>query len=151
MAAVTLMRMEVTEQDIARIPRGNVRVPVAEFVEVWRAGERRNEEQTARGVRDWYAAGVIMTCRWMATATVRPNDGRRWYPARAPVTSRTRGAYEELIEAEFLAAEKLAMKQPRPAWLAKRVGWIEAVCATLRWAWRRSGPAPLELDAAPER
>lgn len=140
--------MRVTEQDIARIPRGNVRVPVAEFAQVWITAEQRCETP---GLRDWYAAGVAMMCRWMAVATVRPEDGRRWYPAKAPVTHRNRQAYEELIEAEFLAAEKLMLKQPRPDWLADREGWIEAVCATLRWAWRRSGSAPLAVDTASER
>lgn len=141
--------MEVTEKDIGRIPRRNVRVPVAEFAQLWMAAERRNREQTARGIRDWYTGGVVVTCRWIAAATVRDPD--RWYPAFAPVTRRSSRAYEELIEAEFFAAEKLDMKTPRPEWLAKRPGWSEAVCATLRWAWRRRGPAPLEVDATGER
>ena len=140
--------MQVTEQDIARIPRGNVRAPVAEFARVWIEAERRCE---VRGVQDWRAAGVAMTCRWMGAAIVRPEDGRRWYPAKAPVTHRNRTAYEELIEAEFLAAEKLDLKRPRPEWLSDQAGWIEGVCATLRWAWRRSGPVPLQLDTAEQR
>lgn len=130
--------MQVTEADIARIPRRNVRVPVDEFARMWRAAEQNDEHS-------WYRAGVAMTCRWMATATVRPDSGR-WYPAFAPVTHKSGRAYEELIEAEYVAAEKLDMN--RPWWLSNRPGWIEAVCATLRWAWCRSGPPPLSL---PER
>lgn len=148
---VSLSGMQVTERDIARIPAGNVRVSVAEFAQLWSTAEQRNQDQTARDVRDWYAAGVVVTCRWIAAAVVRPPDNRPWYSAYAPVTHRNRRAYEELIEAEFLAAEKLDMRQPRPDWLGKRPGWSEAICATLRWAWRRSGPAPLALEVASER
>ena len=130
--------MEVTEADTARIPSTNVRVPRAKFVAVWTAAER--------GVsQDWYALGVAMTCRWLATATVRSASGR-WYQAYAPVTKRSARAYEKLIEAEYLAAEKLDMRRPRPAWVQRRPGWIEGVCATLRWAWRRIGPPPIHVD-----
>jgi len=123
---------------MARIPPTNVRVPRAEFVAVWAAAEREVSH-------DWYALGVAMTCRWLATATVRPRNGR-WYEAYAPVTERSARAYEELIEAEYLAAEKLDMRRPRPRWVAERPGWIEGVCATLRWAWRRIGAPPIQLD-----
>lgn len=126
--------MDITEADIAHIPRGNVRIPVEEFVQVWRAAEQRK-------VREWYGAGITITCRWMAAVTVRPENGR-WHPARAPMTPGSRRAYEELIEQELLTAEKLDLQRPRPNWLAARPGFPEAVCATLRWAWRRSGPAP---------
>lgn len=139
MRRVTLDFMEVTEADIARIPRTNLRVSVDEFVRVWVEAGRRSS------AGDWYAAGVAMTCRWMARGVVEWNGRRE--PASAPVTQRSERAYEELIEAELLAAEKLAMRRPVPAWLAARPGWCEAVCATLRWAWRRSGPPPLQLPA----
>ncbi|MCR3720163.1 MULTISPECIES: hypothetical protein [Prauserella salsuginis group] len=132
--------MEVTEADVQRIPPRNVRVPLDEFARVWvEAGHR------AAADRDWYASGVSMTCRWMAHGSIELN-GRR-LPASAPVTRRKDRAYEELIEAEVLAAEKLALQRPVPAWLAERPGWCEAVCATLRWAWRHSGPPPLQLPA----
>lgn len=134
---VTLDGVEVTAADIARIPRTNLRVPVEEFAQVWVEAGRRS----AGG--DWYAAGVAMTCRWMARGTVELNG--RHTPVWAPVTNRSARAYEELIEAELLAAETLALRRPVPAWLAARPGWCEAVCATLRWAWRRSGPPPVPL------
>ena len=132
------MAVKVTEAEVARIPSTNLRVPRVEFVGVWIAAERRVSH-------DWYALGVAMTCRWLATAIVRAFDGR-WLPARAPVTDRTGRAYEELIEAEYLAAERLDLRRPRPLWLVEMPGWIEGVCATLRWAWRRTGSPPLRVD-----
>jgi hypothetical protein len=132
------MVVEVTEADVARIPQTNLRVPRAEFVAVWAAAEQRC-------AADWYAAGVAVTCRWLATATVRPATGRP-YVAYAPVTGRTARAYEELIEAEYLAAERLDLRHPRPQWLAERPGWVEGIAATLRWAWRRTGPPPIHLE-----
>jgi len=132
-----LVSVEVTEGDVVRIPPANLRVPRAEFVAVWVAAERRC-------AGEWYAAGVALTCRWIAGAIVRSFDGRLG-PARAPVTKRTARAYEELIQAEYLAAEALDQRRPRPWWLDERAGWIEGVSATLRWAWVRSGPPPIDL------
>lgn len=131
------MFVDVTEADVARIPLSNLRVPRAEFAAVWAAAEQRC-------AADWYAAGVAVTCRWLATANFRSVNGR-WSAAYAPITRRTARAYEELIEAEYLAAEKLDMRRPRPRWLVEQPGWIEGICATLRWAWRRTGPPPMEL------
>ncbi len=135
--------MEVSAADVARMPAGNLRVPRAEFAAVWAAAEAHQEEQARRRVADWYGAGVVMTCRWVAGATVRPANGP-WRPARSPVTERLNQAYEELIEAEYFAAERLAMRRPVPDWLAARPGWIEAVLATLDWSWRGSRRSPLE-------
>jgi len=137
--------MVVTENDIARIPVRNLRVSRAEFAAVWAAAERRCHEQADRGITDWYAGGVAATCQWMAGATVRTRSGRRFL-AYSPVTDRTETAYEELIEAEYLAAEMLDVRQPQLA--AARPGWCEAIRATLRWAWRRNGPPPLVMPAA---
>jgi hypothetical protein len=61
------------------------------------------------------------------------------------VTCRGASAYEELIEAEFLAAELLDIHQPALA--QRRQGWCEGIRATLRWAWRHDGPPPLPLSA----
>lgn len=144
---VTLEDVKVTAVDMERIPRANVRVSRAEFAALWEAAERLCDEQASRGVTDWYTAGVAVTCEWLATATIRPESGP-WRQAHSPVTGRTERAYEELIEAELLEAELLDMRRPRPAWLEARPGWLEAICATLKWAWRRSGPSPLRLDEA---
>lgn len=131
--------MEVTEELVRRIPVGNLRVPSAEFAAVWAAAEARSAAEAARGVTDWYAAGVNVTCRWLAGAPTPSTDGRRRLPA-SPATGRTAAAYEELIEAECLAAEQLDVRRPRL--LVSRPGWCEAIQATLRWAWQRSGQPP---------
>jgi hypothetical protein len=55
----------------------------------------------------------------------------------APITHRRPAAHEELIEAEYHAAELWAVKNPDG--FAGRPGWIEAVRPTLAWAWRASG------------
>jgi hypothetical protein len=89
-----------------------------------------------------FQAGLLVTCGWLAAAVVRPEVGRR-FVARSPVTGRTASAYEELIEAEYLAAEQLHVRCPDL--LVDRPGWCEGVRATLRWAWRRSDPPPLTL------
>lgn len=140
---VTLECVDVTAAEVALVPVGNLRVPRAQFGALWSAAERRNAEQGECGVTDWYAAGVAVTCRWLAGATVRPSSGR-WYLAYAPVTRSSVRAYEELIEAEFLAAEQLPRR--RPDLVEARPGWCEAIAATLRWAWRHNGAPPLPLD-----
>jgi len=136
--------MEVTEKDVERIPVRNLRVPLDEFVAVWAAAERRNTEQAERGMTDWHAGGVTVTCRWMARAVVRPASGPR-HLARPPVSRHDERAYEELIEAEYLAAELLDVR--RPDLVGSRPGWCEAIRTTLRWAWRRSGEPPIVAPA----
>jgi hypothetical protein len=132
--------VRVTDADISRVPVGNLRVPRAAFAAVWVAAEQRNGEQAARGVTDWYSAGVAATCRWLAGARVDSVvGGRRLAPS--PVGGREVLAYEELIEAEYLGAEQLG--QRCPDLLEHRPGWCEAIVATLRWAWRHDGRAPL--------
>jgi hypothetical protein len=139
---VILECVEVTAVELARIPAGNLRVPREDFTVLWVAAERTLAERP----RDWAAYGVVATCRWLAAATV-PTITGGWEIAKAPVTRRTGVTYEELIEAECLAAEKLAARQPVPAWLRNQPGWLAAVLATLGWVWRRTGPPPLPLAA----
>ncbi len=79
-----------------------------------------------------------------AAAVLRPEAGPP-HAAYSPATGRSARAYEELIEAEYVAAERLLARRPVPPTLARRPGWIEGIVATLRWAWRRTGPAPLQL------
>jgi len=138
--------VRVTEADIARIPVGNLRVSWAAFGTVWAAAEDR-DWAAAAGVAPWYRAGVAATCRWLAGARVESViGGRRLAPS--PVGGREVLAYEELIEAEYLAAEQLG--QRCPDLVEHRPGWCEAMAATLRWAWRHEGPAPLPvLSPAP--
>jgi hypothetical protein len=129
--------MDVTDRDVAAIPVGSVRVPRREFVAVWLAAERH----VSNDPTDWYGAGVVIACRWLAGATVRPATGR-WYVQWAPITKRTGRPYEELVEAECLAAEALLFRRPVPRWLANRPGWLEGIVDTFRWAWRRDADAP---------
>lgn len=137
---VSLVLMDVTESDVSDIPVGNVRVPREEFIAVWREAARRSEQQGHRGELDWYFGAVALTCRWMATAPLRSPHGN--VLVRSPATRVPSLAFEERIEAEYLAAQNL---EQRRADLAARPGWCEGVRATLRWAWRREGPPPLEL------
>lgn len=139
----TIGVMDLMASDIEKIPAGNLRVPRVEFARVWLAAERQQEAHPT----DWRIAGVVMTCRWLAGASVRPKTGP-WYPAYAPVTERKGRAYEEVIVDECLAAEKLAMRRPVPSWLESRPGWIEAIVTTLNWAWRHSGVPPIEVPPA---
>ncbi|GAA1858763.1 hypothetical protein GCM10009836_43750 [Pseudonocardia ailaonensis] len=133
--------MRVTERDIERVPPRNLRVPRREFGVLWAAAEQRSEDQGARGVSDFEAGGVAITCRWLARAVIDAPGGRRRL-AHAPITRTSRLAQEELIEAEYLAAETLAARGAPPEWLVARPGYLPAVCATLRWAWRGRGSAP---------
>lgn len=134
--------VDLTEATASRIPSGNLHVSRAEFVSLWSAADRRSNAYAELGISDWPAGGVAQTCAWMATATVRLRSGRL-IPPRSPVTKRAALAYEELIEAELVAADRLAMHDPRPDWLVDRPGWLDAICATLHWAWRHDGPRPL--------
>lgn len=143
---VIIDSVNVSAADIAKIPAANVRVPQAEFAALWQRAEWLHAEQVRRGVPDWYGAGVVATCRWLANAIVRPETGGPCQLAPSPVTERANVAYEELIEAECVAAEKLAMRRPVPTWLAHQPGWIEAVVTTLNWVWRRYGSPPLDIS-----
>jgi hypothetical protein len=134
--------VRVTDSDIARIPVTNIRVPRAEFAALWTAAEELCDEQGRRGVTDWYAGGVAATCEWLAGAVLRPETGPQ-QDACSPTTGRSARAYEELIEAEWVAAERLLARRPPPRTLVRRPGWIEGITATLNWAWRHSGTAPL--------
>jgi hypothetical protein len=141
--------VQLTARVVEEIPRGNLRVPRSEFVAVWAEAERLNAEIKRRGGSDdWYSAGVLGACRWVAGATVVFNypRGPKAEPAAAPVTRRRARAHEELIEAETLAAEQLAIRHPTG--IDGRPGWLEAVVATLRWVWRGSGAPPLDVRHA---
>jgi hypothetical protein len=89
--------------------------------------------------------GVVVTCRWLAGALVpacRVECSRPWRPSRAG----TAAAHPELIEAEALAAELWVARHPRGT--DRRPGRLEAILATLTWAWRGVGVPPLEIRSA---
>ena len=133
--------MEVSSHDLERLPVDNLRVSRAEFAAVRQAAERRSAQETRRHVTDWHAGGVVVTCRWLAQAAHAGDASGRL--ERSPVTERLARADAERIEEECLAAERLLLRRPRPAWLQARPGWIEAVVATFDWAWRGTGSPPL--------
>jgi hypothetical protein len=137
---VTIKCMEVTERAVEDIPRGNLHVPRDEFVALWRLAEHIGETRPA----DWYVAGVAATCRWLACAAV-PSILGGWQLAWAPVTERSGLAHEETIEAERLAAEVQAIRNP--GGLMGRPGWLEGIVATLQWAWAGSSVTPLDVPA----
>ena len=130
--------VEVSATDVERIPPGNLRVPRDEFVAVWALAE-----ELAHG--DWYAVGVVRTCRWVAGAMVPglPALGGRPEPARAPVTWDATRAHEELIELEAEAADRWLARYPHG--LKGRPGFLEAIVVTLDWVWRGSGRPPLDV------
>src|SRR5262245_26859926 len=133
---------------IEEIPRGNLRVPRSEFAAVWVEAERLCEARHSGSGGAWYAVGVARTCRWIAGASVvfEYPQGPLTSPASAPVTGRTARAHEELIEAETLAAERLAAKRSNA--FEDRPGWVEAIAATFAWVWRGSGDPPLDIRHA---
>jgi hypothetical protein len=104
---------------------------------VWRAASEHDEN----GAGGWYAAAVATTCRWLATAPARVSGGTAGMLS-SPATRRAGIPYEELIEAEYL--EALILEQRRPRLAQSRPGWCDGVRDTLRWAWRREGPAPFD-------
>lgn len=128
--------MEPDADDVAAIPRENVRIPIAEFAAVWRQAERRYQDDVQRGVVDWYVYGVAATCRWMAGAGWRLGSNEPM--ARAPATERAIRPQPETIEGEVLDAARL-LAHGRPEW----PGWAEAIVNTFGWAWGGSGVQPL--------
>lgn len=138
--------MRVTARDLDSVPPGNICVPRDQFGVLWSRAEQRSSEQGDRGVTDWSAGGVVITCRWLAGAMTESATGHRRLSA-APITRTRRLAYEELIEAEFVAAEILAARQPAPVAVLSRPGYVDAVRQTLGWAWRGDRPCPV-LDPA---
>ncbi len=138
--------VEPTAQMIDEIPRGNLHVPRAEFVAVWSLAEARSAENSTNGTGDRYVVGVVVTCRWIAGVLETSSLTGQVQPARAPLSLRTARAHEELIEAETLAAERQLARHPDG--LDSAQGWLEAIVATLRWAWRGSGLPPLEVRQA---
>lgn len=144
--AVILRHMAAAAEQVARIPAGNLHVPHGDLAAVWDAAEGRSAEQAEQGVLDWYAAAVVATCAWMACAIYHPPWGRP-HPAEAPVTRTRASAYEELIEAEYLAAERFEELYPHRA--ERAPGWGDGTRATLRWAWRGQGPPPIKIEGWP--
>ena len=131
----TLVGMEVTAEQIARVPAENLRVSRAHFAALWAVAEELGS-RPARG--DQYLLGVIYTCRWLATQSVWSTVSRRWEVPTAPLTGRGHRAMPETIEAEYLAAATAPEFQRDRA---------RGVMATLDWCWHGSRRPPLEISA----
>jgi hypothetical protein len=128
------------------IPPSNVNVPVREFARGWFAAEQLHDDRVIRGISDWYGAAVVVTCRWLARATVRPETGP-WYSERSPITHRTRSAHPEYVQEEAFAAQNLWERRNKPSWLLAQPGWLDGVLDTFDWAWwgTRARP-PIDMD-----
>lgn len=139
----------MTDGDIARIPAGNLAVSREAFGRLWREVEAcaEAEAETGMGTSTAQTAGMVLTCRWLARATMEVN-GRRFLAVR-PVGRGSPLAYPELIEAEYVAAESAMERGPRGRPSHVMPGYLESVCAVLRWAWRRNGPRPGLPETAP--
>jgi hypothetical protein len=139
-ATISAMKI-VTDRDIEKIPARNLRVSRAVFGEFWREVEAYAAAETARGASTTRTAGLVLTCRWVACSTTEVN-GRRFLAIR-PVGFGDHVAYEELIEAEYVAAEMALVRGPETGRFVNKPGYVESVCTVLRWVWRRNGPRPI--------
>jgi hypothetical protein len=128
--------VDPTRSDVVHVRAGNVRVPHEEFLTVWDEARRREADGTDA---DWYAGAVAQTCRWLAAVPMR--TALCGGLPRSPVTQRACVAREELIEAEWRAAQQEEFSPN----LAARPGWGDGVRATFRWAWGLDGPPPIEV------
>lgn len=128
--------MGPTNTGAVRLASENLRVPREEFLAVWGAASRQEAELAS--CDDWYLSAVVQTCRWMAAVPMR--TALCGGLPRSPVTLQGCRAREELIEAEWQAAQTEDRYAPL---LAARPGWSEGVRATFRWAWCRDGPPPI--------
>ncbi|GEL26781.1 hypothetical protein PSU4_57350 [Pseudonocardia sulfidoxydans NBRC 16205] len=136
----------VTDREISRIPAGNLRVSRAAFGQLWREVEAHADNETARGASTARTAGLVLSCRWIACATTKVNERR--FPAVRPIGQGAPLAIAELIEAEYLAAETAAAGGVGASRFASKPGYVDSVCAVLRWVWRRNGPRPV-VDSGP--
>jgi hypothetical protein len=138
LASVTLDGVEVSAETLATVPDANLRVPRAEFGALWALVELL---ATRPGPDDDFLIGVLRTCRWLADQPVSSDSRERAEMPAAPFTRQQHAAMPETVEAEFVAAAAAGRRGGRPE-LAR------GVVATLVWAWRGTGAAPLDISAA---
>jgi hypothetical protein len=88
----------------------------------------------------------VVTCRWLAHALVRPDDGP-WRRETAPLSDRQGMAHPEYVQAEAFEAQNLWERRSKPSWLLSRPGWLEGVLDTFDWAWWRTRVRPpIDMD-----
>jgi hypothetical protein len=136
-SGVTLDCVEVSAEAIAKVPGENLRVSRREFGALWALAENLGGQPGDGGE---YLLGVILTCEWLADQPV-PSvlPSRVAEMPGSPLTRRLQRPMPETIESELLAAH--ARRGGRPE-LAR------GVAATLEWAWRGKGRAPLDVSPA---
>ena len=137
--------MELTQRDFDRIPGVNLRVPRAEFIAVWVEAEQQAATRP-NGQTNWYAIGVMKTCRWIACATIpNPIEGGRDL-APPPISATSSIAHEEVIQAEAQKADYFLAVAAKG--LIGPLEYMEAIASTLEWMWRGSGRPPLDIHTA---
>jgi hypothetical protein len=141
--AATVGGMQITVERVERIPAGNLRVRLTDFVTMWVAAEGVCDWHAQRREIHWYAAGVCATCRWLA-ATPLPSPRGRDELWPAPYTGRAGAAYGDLIEHESVLAETDLMHN-EAGWPG-RPGYLEGIVATLLWVLDESDVPPIPID-----
>lgn len=136
---VTLGDMDVSADAVAKVPGANLRVPRTNFGALWAFAEH---VATQPGPDDDFLVGVVFTCRWLAAQPVWSDLISRAEMPAAPLTGRQHAAVPETAEAELVSASATAARRGARADLAR------GVVATLTWAWRGTGAAPLDMPHA---
>jgi hypothetical protein len=130
--------VEITEQELADVLAGNVRVPLADFAEVWRQAEQELPGLVmATPETTWessYTSAVVGTFRWLACA--RAPYGPASPPIRVPMMPKG-PARRESIQALHEESRFLMTKIPggyESPGMPPRPGYLEGVRETLGWA-----------------
>lgn len=124
--------MDVTQDDLDRVPAENLRIDRSEFGRLWATAQAGQDSSAC----DFFTVGVLDACRWLARATLRAPDGP-WFPAQPPTTPGRGVAMPETIDAECQATE---IRTARTGTAEDQR--LAGVLATLGWAWRGTGRCP---------
>jgi hypothetical protein len=130
--------MDVSAKLVDGTPRANLHISRTAFAEVWTAAEL-----AAHLPGGDYAAGVALTCRWLAGAPAWSSITNRVEMTSSPVRGREARATPETIAEEYMAAAVEAARGGRP----ERAEFIRGVLATLDWT--RNGLRQPPLEALP--
>jgi hypothetical protein len=133
---VSLKRMDVSAEAVAKVPAENLRVSHSEFGALWALAEYLGGQP---GPDNDFLVGVVLTCRWLASQPIWSHVIRRAEMPYAPVTWRRRAAMPETIDEEYLAAVSRRWARPQ---------LTRGVVATLDWTWHGSRRPPLDMSRA---
>lgn len=109
---------------LPKVPTENLCIPRADFGRVWAQAEQAAIE---RGPKDYYLAGIVITCRWIARQALR-----------SPVTRAVRSAMPETLDTEYMEA-LAAIRDTRLH--PMRVNMARGAVAVLAWV-GHGGPEP---------